>query len=154
MLASMATALAAPARPRVRSIDALRAFVMAAMIFVNDVAGAPGGTVPPWMRHFPADGDGMTFVDLVFPAFLFVTLGPFSLRHEWWGILGLIGWAYLVAAVIYLAFHGRPTATLGCMVLLFCLYPAERAGKFGGLWLAEHVGFDSTVGSQAAIAVG
>src|SRR5882672_11371249 len=65
---------------RVLSVDALRGFVMFAMIFVNDLAGAPESIVPPWMRHFHGKS-GMTFVDLVFPAFLFI-VGmsiPFSL---------------------------------------------------------------------------
>src|SRR6476646_10957941 len=59
---------------RVRSIDALRGFVMFMMIFVNDLAGA-GRVVPDWMVHFSdrhRGGSGMTFVDLVFPAFLFI----------------------------------------------------------------------------------
>jgi len=44
------------------------------MIFVNDLAGA-GHIVPDWMVHFSdrhPGGSGMTFVDLVFPAFLFI----------------------------------------------------------------------------------
>jgi predicted acyltransferase len=56
------------------SIDALRGFVMFMMIFVNDLAGA-GKIVPDWMVHFSDrhhGGSGMTFVDLVFPAFLFI----------------------------------------------------------------------------------
>ena len=43
------------------------------MIFVNDLAGA-GKVVPDSMVHFSDrrhGGSGMTFVDLVFPAFLF-----------------------------------------------------------------------------------
>src|SRR6476646_3175510 len=59
---------------RVRSIDALRGFVMFMMIFVNDLAGA-GRVVPNWMVHFSdrhRGGSGMTFVDLVFPGFLFL----------------------------------------------------------------------------------
>src|SRR5579872_4929059 len=67
----------AAARPaRVTSIDALRGFVMFAMIFVNDLGDAPGGIVPDWMVHYSArhskGGSGMTFVDLVFPGFLFI----------------------------------------------------------------------------------
>src|SRR5690242_17820252 len=60
--------------PRITSIDALRGFVMFMMIFVNDLAGA-GKIVPDWMVHFSdrhRRGSGMTFVDLVFPAFLFM----------------------------------------------------------------------------------
>src|SRR5512137_267759 len=59
---------------RIQSIDALRGFVMFMMIFVNDLAGA-GKVVPDWMVHFSdrhRSGSGMTFVDLVFPAFLFI----------------------------------------------------------------------------------
>src|SRR5215475_9146273 len=60
---------------RVISIDALRGFVMFMMIFVNDLAGA-GKILPNWMVHFSdrhhRGESGMTFVDLVFPAFLFI----------------------------------------------------------------------------------
>lgn len=56
---------------RIVSVDALRGFVMFLMIFVNDLAGAPETIVPAWMRHFHGKS-GMTFVDLVFPGFLFI----------------------------------------------------------------------------------
>ena len=52
------------------SVDVLRGLVMFAMVFVNDVAGAKG--LPWWLGHYPANKSGMTFVDVVFPAFLFV----------------------------------------------------------------------------------
>jgi predicted acyltransferase len=261
---------AAPSRPRVTSIDALRGLVMFAMIFVNDIAGVSRRIVPGWMRHYPPDGNSMTFVDVVFPAFLFIvgmsiplalgrrldrgesvgktllhvltralsllfvgvimvnespdagamgwspalwsvlmflsailafsaiappagpdsrsvpgaqrawtavrmlgwaalvglafayrgadghriiTLSPFSVHHEWYGILGLIGWAYLVAAVVFLVFRGRRTALLGCAVLLMCLYPADRTGAFDDFWLSRHVSIGEALGSQAAITV-
>ncbi|HEX2973328.1 MAG TPA: DUF5009 domain-containing protein [Tepidisphaeraceae bacterium] len=258
--------------PRITSIDALRGLIMFAMIYVNDIAGASSAIVPWWMRHYKADGNGMTFVDLVFPGFLFVvgmsipfalgsriakgeplwrvllhvalrtlsllfigivmvnespdsdkmgwsaslwsalmflsailafsvvsppsrspspanrkstsqilglalrivgfaslvflifayrgqddhrivTLVPFSIHTEWYGILGLIGWAYLVAAIVYLLFRTHRTALLACVVLLFCLYPADRKGMFDGFWLANYVGIGGMLGSQAAIAV-
>lgn len=55
---------------RIISIDALRGITIFVMIFVNELASIT--SVPHWMRHMPADADGMTFVDLVFPAFLFI----------------------------------------------------------------------------------
>lgn len=55
---------------RVLSIDVFRGIVIFTMVFVNELAGI--ANVPQWMKHLPADVDGMTFVDLVFPAFLFI----------------------------------------------------------------------------------
>src|SRR5277367_4541642 len=73
---SQATAIDARP-PRITSIDAGRAFVMLVMIFVNDIAGVSDKIVPWWMKHYsdmrprPLIDNGMTFVDLVFPGFLF-----------------------------------------------------------------------------------
>ncbi len=260
----------ATVRPaRITSIDALRGVVMFTMIFVNDLAGAPEGIVPPWMKHFHGKS-GMTFVDLVFPAFLFIvgmsipfalgprlekgeaiwkivlhiivrtvsllgigilmvnetpdseklgwsgalwctlmylaaicafctisparktaeangriyriaslalrilgvvslvylamtfrskngrpilSLSPFSIHASWYGILGLIGWAYFVGALVFLAFRKNRTALLGCVVLLMCCYPADKHGFFDEFFLSHYVGIGETLGSQAAITV-
>lgn len=255
---------------RITSIDALRGLIMFTMIYVNDIAGASTQVVPWWMRHFPGNQSGMTFVDLVFPGFLFIvgmsipfalgsrlskgeplvkilwhilsrtlgllgigilmvnetpdtkamgwsgalwgtlmylgailafcdlapggtpkegkpddrkwrivsrilrlaglallvwlafafrgakgeriiTLSPFALRTEWYGILGLIGWAYLVGSVIFLCFRTNRTALLGCVALLFCLYPADRTGTFDHFWLSRFVGIGGTLGAHPAI---
>ncbi|PWB26105.1 DUF5009 domain-containing protein [Flavobacterium sp. HTF] len=55
---------------RIISIDALRGITIFVMIFVNELASVKN--VPQWMRHMPADADAMTFVDVVFPSFLFI----------------------------------------------------------------------------------
>jgi predicted acyltransferase len=55
---------------RIFSIDALRGITIFVMIFVNELASITG--VPQWLRHMPADADAMTFVDVVFPSFLFI----------------------------------------------------------------------------------
>jgi predicted acyltransferase len=245
---------------------------MFTMIFVNDLAGVSQEIVPWWLRHFPADGNGMTVADLVFPAFLFIvgmsiplalgsrlnrnepvwqtllhavtrtlsllfigilmvngapdsnqmgwsaalwstlmflsaifafcsftpaprpdpserwggdlrvisltvrglgfaalvilafafqggdghriiTVSPFSISTRWYGILGLIGWAYLVAAMVFLLFRTQRTGLLGCVVLLMGLYPADKQGAFDRFWLSRYVGIGGTLGSQAAITV-
>jgi predicted acyltransferase len=263
----------APAPARITSIDAMRGFVMFAMICVNDITyrQAEGQeSIPHWLRHYEKSASGMTFVDVVFPAFLFlvgmsipfaigsrikkgvpvwkilidivvrtlsllmigvfmvndtsgaktmgwpdslwstlmyisailafcsfapkkgsdarrwnvaaivflslrivgfiglvalallfrgaagrrmVTLWPFSIHTAWFGILGLIGWAYLMAALVYLIFRDHRTALLGCAVLLICLYPATHGGKFDHWWLAGHVAIGTMLGTQGAIAV-
>ena len=82
-----------------------------------------------------------------------VTLWPFSVHTAWFGILGLIGWAYLLAAIAYLVFRDNRTALLGCAVLLMCLSPATHGGKFDHWWLAGHVAIGTMLGTQGAIAV-
>lgn len=245
------------AAERIRSIDVLRGLTILVMIFVNDVAGVRG--TPAWLKHVePPGADGMTFVDVVFPAFLFIVglsipialerrlgresnarvvrhvlartlgllvLGVFmvnaggaspagvlsprlwsllvylgailvwvavpadaglgrratmairlagaalltalaflyrgpgeptliELRHSWWGILGLIGWAYLVASATYLLLRDRVPALIGAVVLLYGVFIADAAGAFAGLtWLTRWVAIGSMLGSHAALTV-
>ncbi len=213
-----------PAR-RVLAIDAMRGLTILVMIFVNALAGVRG--MPAWLDHAPAELDGMTFPDVVFPAFLFIVgmsipfavaqrlaagdgawrrqgrmlaraagllvLGVFMVNAEagyneaamgmsihlwsllfyaaaillwnvyrfdnpawgkalrlaglalllwlaltyragpdgkehltpqWWGILGLIGWAYLYASLCHTLARGRLLPLLGALaacVALYCL---------------------------------
>ena len=215
-------------RTRIRAIDALRGLTILVMVFVNQLAGVTG--VPAWARHMPADADAMSFVDVVFPAFLFIvgmsipfafeqglargddgpalqrhvlgrTLGlvvlglfmvnaeegfdpafmPLSIAawslafyacaflvwgvygdtapggrnlwrsagvlgllaladvyhggpggrgwmtHQWWGILGLIGWSYLIAASAYLACRGRIAGLLAATAACIAFYALAQA---------------------------
>jgi heparan-alpha-glucosaminide N-acetyltransferase len=67
---------------RVASIDIFRGLTMTLMIFVNELAAIKG--LPWWNYHAPAKVDAMTYVDMVFPAFLFI-LGmtvPIALEHR------------------------------------------------------------------------
>src|ERR1700681_3524645 len=55
--------------PRVVSIDIFRGLTMAVMIFVNALAEVRG--LPWWTNHAHAWENRMTYVDMVFPFFLF-----------------------------------------------------------------------------------
>jgi heparan-alpha-glucosaminide N-acetyltransferase len=261
----MATpALAQPARPpsaqaqrtpRVLSIDLLRGLDVLLMLFVNEMAGVRG--TPAFLRHVPANADGMTITDVVFPAFLFITgmaiplalagrinrgesrasiwrhvltrslalivigvfmvnaehgsapgvlspdwwnvvmtiavllvwhvrpspargrqhrvlvfvgllllvavaflyrssaaTGLIQLRPQWWGILGLIGWAYLVASSVYLLTGDKPAVLLISAAVLYALYFLDELGIVP--WLAQSepfIGVGSTLGSHAALVV-
>lgn len=268
---------------RVVSVDALRGLVIALMIFVNDIAGAPAA--PSWLKHVSAKADAMTLPDIVFPAFLFIAgvsiplafhrasaaglssrqiltkvlgrtlsllvmgvimvnieahnpwqrgawgvlayvgmlcafavvplepgprrrrwlvvrwigalllavlaltyknqsgqhliFGPWFgdtdptwLRHSWWGILGLIGWAYFVSSVLYLIFRRRRewlVAAVGMLMLLHVAtltgYPERLASRewlawaepviarlqLAFVWLNSHVSVGEALGSLAAI---
>lgn len=242
-----------PGTGRIESIDVIRGLTILVMIFVNDIAGVPG--TPAWMRHMPGNSNGMTFVDLVFPAFLFIVgmSVPFSIgrriekdnnlwptwkhiivrvfgllilgfymvngdqisdqgiinphvwiiimylcviviwnknnktgsslsqkslkyiatavliilaflytnedqtgfiqmRPYWWGILGLIGWAYLSACLIYIPLRKSQTGLLGGVVLLYCFYMAVEAGMLSNFtYLESFMNISYTFGSHTAI---
>jgi len=110
-----------------------------------------------------------------------IVLGPLVdstdtiwLRHSWWGILGLIGWAYLAGALVYLGVGRRREWLIGATALLMLLYPAMEhdlpaqlasrpwltwaAPVFAALqavlgWINGHVGLGGTLGSQAGLTV-
>ncbi len=67
---------------RILSIDIFRGLTIFMMVFVNDLAGVTD--IPSWMKHVPAGYDGMTFVDVVFPAFLFIVgmAIPFAVENR------------------------------------------------------------------------
>ena len=52
------------------------------------------------------------------------------LRTGWWGILGLIGWAYLTVAILYLILGARREWLMGAMASLMAVYLADRSGGF------------------------
>jgi predicted acyltransferase len=95
------------------------------------------------------------------------------LRTGWWGILGLIGWAYLTAAVFKLAVGRRREWLIGGMALLMALHlamnhgglftrvekkawlssvqPAIEAFKSGIDAVDRYVGLGEATGSLAAV---
>ena len=242
---------------RLASLDAFRGLVILTMTFVNYLAGV--SHIPAWAKHMPPDADGYTFVDLVFPGFLFivgvaiplalhkrmargesilsllqrvvarwasllfvgvimVNFSAYSpratglskslwyllamlavivlwniypadatkekrclflglricaglvlagllvvfrgensakeivwLQHSWWGILGLIGWAYLVCCLAYLAFCGSSVALMGVLGFLIAVFIGDKHGVLD--WLGpvhNFVGVGPVLGSTAA----
>lgn len=225
---------------RILSIDALRGITILVMIFVNEVAGVSG--MPQWMQHMPADVDGLTYVDIVFPAFLFVVgmsipfainkrlatgesilalqkhilfrtlgllvLGVFMvnagdgnedamlipvplwsllfygamilgwnvykgqpqstvrvlrrtgfaaliilaflfrsgedgseyLQPKWWGILGLIGWAYLFGCIFYQLSGGSIWIVIGAIVFCLIFYILGKADIPVLVWMSGQTG--------------
>ena len=229
---------------RLASLDIYRGLVIVVMTLVNYLSPVQG--VPAWSKHWPEALDGYTYVDVVFPAFLFIVgvaipfalgrrlsrgdslpalagkifarsavlillgvitvnphyfqrAGPLSepwwfllvmvcalaiwnapppeaspsylrvrrtlqvagavglvvllalfrganeagqttwLQPAYWGMLGMIGWAYLVASLCWLAFRKNATALMGTMAFMLCFYIGVRHGAGGGrgAWLAR-----------------
>jgi heparan-alpha-glucosaminide N-acetyltransferase len=114
--------------PRVISIDIFRGLTMAVMIFVNALADVPG--LPWWTYHAHAQEDVMTYVDMVFPFFLFI-VGmslPLSITQRLKRNVSLPSlWVHVVTRVI------------GLVVLGLILANAEkcdpaRTGISGSTW--------------------
>jgi heparan-alpha-glucosaminide N-acetyltransferase len=235
---------------RIESIDIIRGLTILIMIFVNDLSGVVD--VPAWMRHATSMYQMMTFVDWVFPGFLFIVgmsipfsigrriekgeskysiwkhilirvagllilgfymvngdhisdqgvlspplwvllmyifaiiiwnrnsdskyffskkwvkysavaglivlffiytaknqMGLIQMRPYWWGILGLIGWAYLCACLFYIPLRKNQPALVGSVVLLYSFYMAYEAGVLGSIGNFMNFGF--TFGSHTGI---
>ena len=81
-----------------------------------------------------------------------ISLAPFAIHTDWYGILGLIGWSYLMASLVFLTFRANRAAILGCIGLMICLFAADRKGLFENFWLNKIVGIGETLGSHPAIA--
>jgi heparan-alpha-glucosaminide N-acetyltransferase len=252
--------------PRILSVDATRALVMLAMIYVNDLNG---DVSPWWMKHYSETGfgpNGMTFVDLVFPSFVFLagmsiplalvnrlsrgvpvwklaghvllrtlsllaigimmvnteesattalmrisklwweglmflgailafcqigrpgggrgariativlrsigmigllylaliyrwgngqhllSLRPLYLHHSWYGILGLIAWAYLAAAIVFALFRLRRLPILTCLVLFYVAFALNQNGAFDHIGWLQSLGVGEMLGTHQAIA--
>jgi len=137
------------------------ASAIAAFCRISPPAAIPKSQWPAWqMANRAVRLIGIA--TLVWLAFAFrgsngeriITLSPLALSTRWYGILGLIGWAYLVTSLVYLLCDTNRTAILGCMALLMCLFIADRKGAFEGFWLKNIVGIGETLGSLPAISVG
>jgi predicted acyltransferase len=78
--------------------------------------------------------------------------GIVQLRPQWWGILGLIGWAYLTASTVYLVAGNRPGVLLGAAVLLYGLYLVDALAIVPGLAAVRpYFSVGSTLGSHGAL---
>jgi heparan-alpha-glucosaminide N-acetyltransferase len=76
-----------------------------------------GGIRKPWLR-----GAGLAL--LLFVALAYrnpEVTGWVQLRPYWWGILGLIGWAYLGVATLYLQAGDRPAILGSAIALSYCV---------------------------------
>lgn len=54
------------------------------------------------------------------------TENPTWMKFHWWGILGLIGWAYLIASLIYLAFREKMTVYIFFFLFFLFFNSAEE----------------------------
>src|SRR6185437_9773538 len=86
------------------------------------------------------------------------------LSLSWWGILGLIGWAYLIASITYLVLRKREWL-VAATFLLMAFFMFDHTDFFGKPhnwgarhlpflhWLHQYLNYADVLGSQPAISV-
>jgi hypothetical protein len=137
--------VAAPSRPRGGSVLMTVGVVLAWLAPARNGASA---------RQALRVGGAVLLVALVFLYRSRDATGLIQIRPHWWGILGLIGWSYLVAASLYVLARDRPALLLGAVELLYCVYLADEAGQARWLVaLAPYLRVGRAVASHSAIAV-
>ena len=85
------------------------------------------GVIPPFVMKLAG------WAILIFLAIIYV--GPVAgenhwMRFHWWGILGLIGWGYLLSALVYLGLGNRPGWIAVILGLIFLLNVNEFTTPF------------------------
>jgi heparan-alpha-glucosaminide N-acetyltransferase len=117
-----------PTPTRIESIDLFRGLNVLVMIFVDNLGLVKG--LPWWTYHMPENANGMTYVDMVFPAFLFL-MGmsiPLSTRAQFAkGQSQLQIWWHVGARSLSLV-------ALGLFVANAPLVDARSTGMSPGLW--------------------
>jgi predicted acyltransferase len=96
-------------------------------------------------------------VALVALAFLYRSgdaTGAIQMRPHWWGILGLIGWAYLMSAGAFLLIGARPGRLLAVAAALYGLFFLDQTGAVPWLESSRDViSVGEVLGSHAALVV-
>lgn len=64
---------------------------------------------------------------------------PFFINTHTWGILGIIGWGYALACIIYRLFKNNQAALLTSMRLLFCVFAADKSHLFSSFGLELYI---------------
>ena len=78
--------------------------------------------------------------------------GFMQMRCQWWGIIGLIGWAYLLSGTLYLFLHRQPAAIIGSAALFYLVYFADKTGMFQSIGFIDNiVSIGPFLGTHSAI---
>jgi heparan-alpha-glucosaminide N-acetyltransferase len=113
---------------RVVSIDIFRGLTIMVMIFVNELAEVRG--LPWWTYHAHANQDVMTYVDMVFPFFLFIVgmAMPLSIEQR------LKRNASLPMLWLHVFIRSASLIVLGLILANAEKVDSHRTGVSGALW--------------------
>jgi predicted acyltransferase len=86
------------------------------------------GSIPDWVMELLGIGI-LIFLAVVYQGGS--AESPHWMKTHWWGILGLIGWAYLLNALIYLLMGPR-IVIAGLLLILFHIFNVQEFSEFVG----------------------
>lgn len=89
---------------------------------------------------------------LVWLALVFRNPNGGTFTTSWWGTLGHLGWAYLIASLVWMVFRNNLPGVMGVFVLMHCLFMGIQGGLFEGGWLFKWIG-SSVLSTLSANAV-
>ena len=102
------------------SMPVFRILMVTAFIFIWNVYPK---TNKPAVKHLYTALKATGVLILIYLAFVFRDAGNDVFSARWWGILGLIGWAYVLCAIIYLFARDRVKylAAAWLAIILICI---------------------------------
>ncbi len=165
--------------PTVRHVlSRAAALLIMGVLMVNADLGLPGGVLPPvwwgvlavigalavWQAP-PADparrgvwlaarATGVLLLAWLVLVYRGEAGGVVQIRPHWWGVLGAVGWAYLTAALGYLAVRDRPLALLALVAASNALYYVDVLLQ--PAWVVAvrpWLGLGGLIGSQGGVAL-
>ena len=88
-------------------------------------------------------------------ALVWLAISVWPIHTGWWGILGLIGWSYLLCAVLYLAFRKVPFSMPVLWVLVIAMVILDHSGikhvpDYPGGWVHSGLAFTGLLCSCVA----
>ena len=92
---------------------------------------------------------GAGWLILLLMAFLYTGKDAGGMHPSWWGILGIIGWGYLVCALIYFLAKGKMAIMVAALVVFAAINILEH-----GKWLHLHLWVIHDASSEFSIIAG
>ena len=76
------------------------------------------------------------------------------MHTSWWGILGLIGWAYLTVCAVFLLFGAQQTALVGMLGLFIALFVGDASHLLDAplYYVKQYLSLGPHIGGHAMIA--
>lgn len=98
-----------------------------------------------WKKYVILGMKGVGIGLLIYLFLIYEGIGGQPFSPQWWGILGLIGWTYLVCAVIYLFTRNNILYNTIALALLIACSILSASGAFKGIVIIGYIPSEATL---------